>query len=97
MELAQEHLEALLSPRDVRPVTDLGYGPGYGLEIDVPETPVDLLIFPEARDVIIASETLHLELAPIISVSRRGERLGLISDTVSRHTVVERRRSTSQR
>jgi hypothetical protein len=88
-ELRQEHLEALLTPRSVRPVTDIGFGPGYGLEIGQPETPVDLLVFPEARGVIVASETLHLELAPIVSVSRRGERLGLVSEIADERSTLE--------
>jgi hypothetical protein len=42
-ELAQDNLVALLQPRAVRPVVDLGFGDGYCLEIGQPETPVDLL------------------------------------------------------
>jgi hypothetical protein len=89
IELSQAHLEALLSPRAVRPVVDLGFGEGYGLEIGQPETPVELLVFPEAGGLIVASETLHVELAPIISVSRRGERLGVISENADERSILE--------
>jgi hypothetical protein len=88
-ELAQPNLEALLAPRGVRPVVDLGFGEGYGLEIGQPETPVDLLVFPKARGVIVASETLHVELAPVISVSRRGDRLGLVSENAEERSTLE--------
>jgi len=89
IELAQQHLQVLLSPRSVRPVTDVGFGDGYSLEIGQPETPVELQIFPEARGLIVSSETLHMELAPIISVSRRSGRLGLISESAGERSSLE--------
>jgi hypothetical protein len=48
-----------------------------------------VLIFPQARGVIVASETLHVELAPVISVSRRGERLGVISEDAGERSILE--------
>jgi hypothetical protein len=88
-ELAQSHIEALLQPRQAHAVTDLGFGEGYSLEIGPRETPVELLIFPTSRGVIVASETVHLELAPVISVSRRGEQLGLVSESADERSTLE--------
>jgi len=88
-ELAQPNLERLLGPRRVRPVVDIGFGAGYGLEIGQPETPVELLVFPEARGVIVASETVHLELSPIISVEWHGDRLGVVSESADERSILE--------